>query len=80
MIEILKKDREALKTMTQPNQVREQLAQLYRELESTGEAIRPLLEADGSTASCTSTTSSSSNGDENDEIMEKNQKQKQVSI
>ena len=80
MVEILKRDRDALKTMTQPNQVREQLAQLYRELEDTGEAIRPLLEADGSTASCTSTTSSSSNGDENDEILKRNQKQKQVRI
>lgn len=76
LTEVLKRDQNALQLMTQPNQVREQLAQLYRELEDTGEIIRPLLEADATT-SC-STTSSSSNGDESDEIAWKNQRKKQV--
>ena len=34
---MLKRDHDFLKKMTQPNQVKEQLAQLYRELEETGE-------------------------------------------
>ena len=39
LTEVLKRDHDFLKKMTQPNQVKEQLAQLYRELEETGEAI-----------------------------------------
>lgn len=74
--EVLKRDQEVLKNMPQPNQVKEQLAQLYRELEDTGEAIKPLLEADG-TPSCTS-TSSSSTGEECEETFTKTQKQRQV--
>ena len=37
LTEVLKRDHDFLKKMTQPNQVKEQLAQLYRELEETGE-------------------------------------------
>jgi len=74
--EVLKRDHDFLKNMTQPNQVKEQLAQLYRELEDTGEAIKPLLEADSS-PSCTSTSSSSA-GEECEETFTKTQKQRQV--
>ena len=63
--------------MTQPNQVKEQLAQLYRELEETGEAIRPLLEAD-LTNSCTSSSSNYSTGEECEEFYINTQKQRQV--
>ena len=71
--ELLKRDYEYLKNVNQPNQVKEQLAQLYRELEDMGAAIKPLLEEEAS-ASCTSSTSSSSAADENEE----EQKQRQV--
>ena len=37
LTEVLMRDHDFLKKMTQPNQVKEQLAQLYRELEETGE-------------------------------------------
>ena len=62
--------------MTQPNQVKEQLAQLYRELEETGEAIKPLLEAELTTSSTSS--SSYSTGEECEEIYINTQKQRQV--
>ena len=71
--EVLKRDYEYLKNVNQPNQVKEQLAQLYRELEDMGATIKPLLEEEAS-ASCTSSTSSSSAADENEE----DQKQRQV--
>merc|ERR1712223_1334562 len=70
-------DHDFLKKMTQPNQVKEQLAQLYRELEETGEAIRPLLEAD-LTNSCTSSSSNYSTGEECEEFYINTQKQRQV--
>jgi hypothetical protein len=78
LTEVLKRDHDFLKKMTQPNQVKEQLAQLYRELEETGEAIKPLLEAD-LTNSCTSSSSNYSTGEECEEIYINTQKQRQVS-
>ena len=75
--EVLKRDAEQLKHLNQPNQVKEQLAQLYRELEDMGASIKPLLEEETS-VSCTSSTSSSSAADENDETFTKEQKQRQV--
>lgn len=77
LADVLKRDQDFLKNMTQPNQVKEQLAQLYKELEETGEAIKPLLEADA-TPSCTSTSSSSTGGEESEETFTKTQKQRQV--
>ena len=77
LTEVLKRDHDFLKKMTQPNQVKEQLAQLYRELEETGEAIRPLLEAD-LTNSCTSSSSNYSTGEECEEFYINTQKQRQV--
>ena len=77
LTEVLKRDHDFLKKMTQPNQVKEQLAQLYRELEETGEAIKPLLEAD-LTASCTSSSSNYSTGEECEEFYINTQKQRQV--
>ena len=77
LTEVLKRDHDFLKKMTQPNQVKEQLAQLYRELEETGEAIKPLLEAD-QTNSCTSSSSNYSTGEECEEIYINTQKQRQV--
>ena len=71
--EVLKRDYEFLKKVNQPNQVNEQLAQLYRELEDRGATIKPLLEEEAS-ASCTSSSSSSSADDDNVE----EQKQRQV--
>merc|ERR1711956_168486 len=62
--------------MGQPNQVKEQLAQLYRELEETGEAIKPLLETDLAT-SCTS-SSTWAGGEESEDTYFNNQKQRQV--
>jgi len=77
--DVLKKDGERLKSMVQPNQVREQLDQLYRELEDAGETIRPFLDIDNSTSCTSCTTSENSTGEENDsEINYKNQTQKQV--
>merc|ERR1719369_2118268 len=61
--------------MIQPDQVKQQLAQHYQELEETGEVIKPLLETDV-TPSCTSTSSSSDDCFE--ETYTKAQKQKQV--
>merc|ERR1712037_1012789 len=55
---------------------KEQLAQLYRELEETGEAIKPLLETD-LTTSCTSSSSYSA-GEESEDTYINNQKQRQV--
>ena len=75
--DLLKRDAEQLKHLNQPNQVKEQLAQLYRELEDMGATIKPLLEEEAS-ASCTSSTSSSSCTDENDETFTKEQKKRQV--
>jgi len=76
--DILKKDGERLKRMIQPNQVKEQLDQLYREMEEVGETIRPFLDIDNST-SCENSSSENSTGEENDsEINYKNQSQKQV--
>merc|ERR1712083_688912 len=49
----------------------------YRELEETGEAIKPLLEAD-LTASCTSSSSNYSTGEECEEFYINAQKQRQV--
>ena len=73
---MLKRDSDFLKKMTQPNQVKEQLAQLYRELEETGEAIKPLLETD-LTTSCAS-SSSCSGGEESEDNLINYQKQRQV--
>merc|ERR1719273_1651674 len=76
LTDVLKRDHDFLKKMTQPNQVKEQLAQLYRELEETGEAIKPLLETD-LTTSCTSSSSYSA-GEESEDTYINNQKQRQV--
>ena len=76
--DLLKRDAEKLKHLNQPNQVKEQLAQLYRELEDMGATIKPLLEEEASASCTSSSTSSSSAGDENDEAFTKEQKQRQV--
>merc|ERR1719273_1201737 len=76
LTDVLKRDHDFLKKMTQPNQVKEQLAQLYKELEETGEAIKPLLEAELTTSSTSS--SSYSTGEECEEIYINTQKQRQV--
>ena len=78
LTDVLKRDHDFLKKMTQPNQVKEQLAQLYKELEETGEAIKPLLEAELTTSSTSS--SSYSTGEECEEIYINTQKQRQVQI
>jgi hypothetical protein len=77
--DVLKKDMAFLRRRNQPDQVSEQLAQLYTELEDTGDVIKPLLEAEAST-SCGTTTSGSSAGEECEEIMNKANNQKQVQI
>merc|ERR1712223_1517708 len=78
-VDILKKDEERLKRMVQPNQVREQLDQLYREMEEVGETIRPFLDIDQSTTCTSCTTSENSTGEENDsENNYKDRSQKQV--
>ena len=73
--EILKRDYEFLKTVHQPEQVTEQLAQLYTELDDRRATIKPLLEEEAS-ASCTSSSSSSS---ADDDTLEE-QKQRQVCV
>ena len=62
--EVLKQDHDFLKKVTQPKQVKEQSAQLNRELEKTGKAIKPLLD----TNLTTSCTSSNSAGEESEDI------------
>ncbi len=75
--DILKKDMAKLKAMNQPKLVKEQLAQLYTELEDHGDAINPLLEQDGTSTNLSSTTETSSS-DDNDEKSARKKSQKQV--
>ena len=79
LADVLERDQIKLQNIKQPNMVQQQLAQLYQELEDSGEAIKPLLEADA-TPSCISTGSSSAAEEYEAEAMTKVlQQRRQVS-
>ena len=79
--DILKRDMMKLKAITQPKLVREQLSQLYAEMEDHGEVINPLLEQDATSTNLSSTTgTSSSSGEENEPRSIRKRTQKQVTF